>query len=118
MGLCLHRASLVCANVLVFCSRIAATADGDVEETESGGTVGFLGGCWRIWGWPLLISHKVGEVVVQGDLAQWGIPLALLWGKRLIVGCWGQWGALREANRDPAFAKALPAQWRGQNLSF
>lgn len=118
MGLCIRRASLVCANVLVFCSRIAATTGGDVKETESGGTGGFLGGRWRIWGWPLLVSHKVGEVVVQGDLAQWGIPLALLRGKRLIAGCWGQRGAPREANGDPAFAKALPAQRRRQNLSF
>lgn len=64
LGLCLCRASLVCANVLPFCRGIAATRVGDVEETDSGGTVGFLGGRWRIWGWPLLTSHKVGEVFV------------------------------------------------------
>lgn len=44
----------------------------------------------------------------------------MLWGKRLTegsTGCWEQQGALREANGDPAFAKALPAHWRGGKLS-
>lgn len=45
--------------MLAFCSTIAAVTDGDVEETESEGSVGFLGGGWRVWGWPLLASHEV-----------------------------------------------------------
>lgn len=28
------------------------------------GEVGSLGGGWRIWAWPLLTNHKVGEVIV------------------------------------------------------
>jgi len=40
LGLCLCRASLVCANTRAFCSGIAAITDGDVEETESAGTGG------------------------------------------------------------------------------
>lgn len=42
----------------------AAVIDRDVEETKSEGSVCFLGGGWRVWGWPLLTSVKVGEVFV------------------------------------------------------
>lgn len=95
----------------LFLRKIAANTDGELEKTNSRGTVGLLGGGWKIWGWPLLTSHEFDKVFVKGDLAQQGIPLALLWGKRLTegsTGCWKQWGAPREANRDPAFAKAFP----------
>lgn len=40
--------------ILFFFCWLSAFTDGDVEETESEGTVGVWAGGWRIWGWPLL----------------------------------------------------------------